>query len=393
MSTLRVKILILCLLSGVLLTGSVIAAPIDVTINDSSNVPVMSVRQQIADFANRYGNPVIVHGALNMNAPISLAYNEGLSNDQAINIISEAAGARPVRVYFVTPNKRSADSLTTITSIVGRRGNISLDLKSVSARTAIEAIAAADNAQVRFPYGIPTGLVSFKSESTTLSQAIYRVAKSTNTQWKLGYLLDSLNPTLPSIASNDRVASSPTATTSGDSSAATVAPSGQQLGTTFGDSSALSTPSSAHGITNIVVDGVPPSTAWPTTKVAATLPPEKPLPRDAAGNILPITIHFPKPAPVQTAPTLTASQQQEADQQSGVAQQQQLQQEYANYLANYNALMAQPGFQEDLNSFPGVSINDGPTVPYQGMLNGTFNTYTPNTGFNLVPDYGYPYNW
>ena len=366
---------------GMSLAAQTFAQPTDITINGySTGSPVVTVRQEISDFANRYGKPVIIHGALDLNAPVSIAANAGLTSDQAISAISQAAGAYAVRVYFVTPAAASDITMgSAATRLIGDRGNVNLALHHVSARAAIESVAAADNAHVKFPNGVPFGFVSFNASSLPLSSAIARVATMTRTHWTLGYMLESTNPSLPSL-NNGTTVNTANTQTSGDSTAASVNPEGVP-NTTSGDSTAAS-------------GG--PSSNWPSGYVVTNLPPMRPLARDAEGNILPFTIHVPVTHVEPVITTNMTPQQIAAAQQAAAAENYQLalQNSYVPPTIN-NQNMAQSAFDPSFQPIPGNSLFGGPTSPNENYLGGNFGavqTEIPSgmqSGFSLIPNFGY----
>jgi hypothetical protein len=364
MVSLRTKTLLGYTLAGIALSAGAFAAPNNLKINESSSAPVLTVRQEIAHFANHYGKPVILHGALNLNAPVSIVDND-------------AAGARTVRVYFVTPSKSSSITAgTAAAQLVGNRGNVALRLSHVSAAAAIKAVASADHAQVRFPDGVPTGTVTLKASTLPLRKAVSEVASLTKTHWSLGYLLESTNPSLPSLNRN-QVDTYTAASGAGNPTAALPPVSGHEI-------AVGATPES-------------PVSSWPTGPVIVNLPPIKPLPRDAKGNILPITVHFPVPKPAVKPPDLTPAQQQALANQnkSNPAAAAEYYNEFYNS-ANNPADYSQNSYQQEMSTFPSFSTTDDPNQGYQNLFGGNFgtvSTYAPNSGFSLVPDYGYPYGW
>jgi hypothetical protein len=190
------------ILTAALAVVSTVAEAQSMTIGASrSSNSVVTVRQGINEFANRYGEPVIIHGALNLNAPVSVAFAEGLSSDNAIVALSQAAGAQAVRVYFVTPASSSSKITRGVSAanLVGNAAPINLRLRNVSAAAAITAVASADNAEVRFPDGVPTGMVTLWATTLPLERAISVVASKTKTHWSTGYVMESTNPLLPSL--------------------------------------------------------------------------------------------------------------------------------------------------------------------------------------------------
>lgn|GEM_PF-7040023 len=344
MYPLRIKLLTSYIAIGMALAASASAAPTNVTTGQTRNgTPVATVRQEVASFADRFGKPVILRGALNLNAPISVAYSQGVSSDEAVTALARAAGGYAVRVYFVSPSSGVGITLgSAATRLVGNRGTASMSLQRVPARAAIEAVAAADDAEVKFPNGVPTGTVTFSAESIPLSAILSRVAARTNTHWTLGYVIESARPSSPSLADQEA-----NANTSGS------------------DSNAQSN--------------------WPKGAVVRNLPPLKPLARDAEGNILPFTIHV---APPQTVDASTAGL---TPQQIAFLQQQQQNAEFAAAEPGLNPMVPfQTGGSADFfngpSTMPGVNDLDG------GI--GAVNTVVPNgaqSGFALVPSYGYGY--
>jgi hypothetical protein len=336
-------------LSLVTATGA-LAQNINVEYNNA-----LTVRQGIRSFADRFGDIVILHGALNLNAPIAADFEQGVSSGQAISFLSQAAGAKATRVYFVTP-ARSTVAVTTGTAarrLVRNNNPVEFRLANVSARAAILSVAAADNAEVRFPDGVPTGNLTLSSISMPIDRAISIIAAETHTHWSKGYVLDSMNPALTQLTPGNRSDFAPfpseTATalngttpnasaTTGDSSAAVSSEGGLTLS---GDSSAAGqfVPTRRFAATAVPAGGLPSIQAVQNGKMV-TLPAEAPLPRDSSGNILPITIHLPR----QAAAT-------------------------GNVAAG--ALVS-----------PDVSINDYPTFTSDGNLGsgaGTIQTFTPNS--------------
>jgi len=331
MSTLSTKLVFGCIAATFAIGTTAFSDPINITIDGNTvTTSGQTVGQAITAFANRYGTPVIQHGALDLNAPTSVSFGESMTSDQAIDALALAAGANAVRVYFVTP----ADGATVTMgeaagALVGNRGNISLDLEDVSAKAAILAVAAADNSVVRFPDGAPSGTVTFEGTSIPFSTAVARVATLTKTHWSLGYLLVSTNPSLPSLSSSQDT-----------------------------DSSA-----DGYGVQN--------------GAVASSLPPIKPLARDAEGNVLPFTIHVP------VNPKVSASSgSQEAFNYSGIGTNNE-QSPYLPTISNDPSNSMYGGVYSPMPDYLGSSYGTGPVFTNAGN----------SGGFSVAPDtaYGYVY--
>jgi hypothetical protein len=298
------------------------------SVNASSTTQTSTVRQQITDFANRYGESVIIHDGLNLDAPIPSNYDQSRNSDDAIAALALAAGGSAVRVYFVTPAIGSTGTTgASAARLIGGHGLVTLDWHDVSARAAIEAVAQAANAKVRFPDGAPLGSVTYTANGAPLDAAIAYVAAVTKTRWTLGYLVEPTNESDPSLTTTNE-------------------------------------------------------------NVIASLPALKPLPRDAAGNILPFTVHINLPPPAtpgdatSVASTNTLTPQQIAREQAALWAQQQY---YGTGVGAGN--IPQNAYNPSVVTFPsdqGASVYNNGDAAVQTIVPG-------NSGFHLDPGYGYGY--
>ncbi len=353
MTALKTKLIFGYVAAGCLVTGAAFASPTNIEMNGSTIVPPpATVRTEITDFANKYGVPVILHGTLNLDAPIAVADNQSVTSDQAITVLSQAAGGTAERVYFVTP--ASGSNIThssAIESLVGDAGTASFNLRAVESQAAIRAVAQADNAEVRFPKGVPSGRITLRGSSIPVTDAISRIAMLTKTHWSLGYIIQSQNTylqPLPQVAtaSNPRETAEMSTGTSGDS-------------TVGGPVAHLS--SAAAATDNQYLAPIQ-------------------LPRDSAGNVRGFTVHFPAWPPASSVTTAAAGQgtQTAAERAQQFAAQQQQQE------SSYNSQNVDIAPLSEYDSISQSSPDGGGNTGFSSVQSFSNATFSP-----MVPVYGF----
>lgn len=140
----------------------------------------------VAEMSRRYGVSIVLRGNVNASQPVTLSVDDPDTPEgrlQAVSEIANALGLDFQKVYVVS----KIDPGATVPEVkADSNGPVIFSSTKVSARDAIQAVAAVDGA-IALIGGAVTGDVVLASRRLSVTTAAALIAKQTQTVWKAYY--------------------------------------------------------------------------------------------------------------------------------------------------------------------------------------------------------------
>ena len=143
----------------------------------------------ISSFTSMYGEKIVQSNSPLQPAPADTA--PPTVRLSAVEAIAQSHGLTWEKVYRVSPASAFAPVTTLLQAdqMVDQQGTVSLDVRGLSAYSAIRTVAASDDASVRFSPSLAMGSINANLSDKTVGQAIASLARRTHTHWSAEYVL------------------------------------------------------------------------------------------------------------------------------------------------------------------------------------------------------------
>jgi len=179
-----------------------LAAGVGLVVSPAGAVPLAfhatPASQAAAQIANQYRANVIVEPSLNRSQPVSFSIpNAGdpTARLDAVKHLAHSLGTTYSKVYVIS---RADTEAAVSTPAVDTNTDVVFGQRNMPAVDAIQAIATADNAKVKY-YGSIGGRVDLSASRLPAAQAADEVARQTHTRWKVFY---AIGPTRDDTTAN-----------------------------------------------------------------------------------------------------------------------------------------------------------------------------------------------
>jgi len=171
------------------LTAPVSAYSTDAHVSGNSlNFDSAPVADVVSQFHSTFGGYIVIKPGVNDNLPVSFSVSSIRQDGAGIETVQDLANALNAdwQKSFVISRATSDD--TTPTPIIDTKAPLDLSSTTMSAEDAIQLVANADGATVKF-YSPVEGTVHFSSRNLTAPQAAREIAEQTHTVWKAYYAI------------------------------------------------------------------------------------------------------------------------------------------------------------------------------------------------------------